>query len=93
MDKTYRADNEGQGTGDTAVAPRTDKSYSAARTVNKLLRLQRARAMVEFRFGLPACQKRLAGGQIVRTRKAIGRNRPCPCGSGLKFKRCCGRGI
>jgi uncharacterized protein len=23
--------------------------------------------------------------------KAIGRNDPCPCGSGLKYKRCCGR--
>ncbi len=21
----------------------------------------------------------------------IGRNEPCPCGSGLKYKRCCGR--
>src|SRR5208283_3638077 len=21
----------------------------------------------------------------------IGRNQPCPCGSGLKFKKCCGR--
>jgi len=21
----------------------------------------------------------------------IGRNRPCPCGSGLKYKRCCGK--
>jgi len=24
------------------------------------------------------------------TRKKIGRNEPCPCGSGKKFKRCCG---
>lgn len=22
----------------------------------------------------------------------VGRNAPCPCGSGLKFKRCCGKG-
>jgi len=29
--------------------------------------------------------------RIVRTKKApkIGRNDPCPCGSGLKYKRCC----
>jgi len=32
-----------------------------------------------------------------RVRKALGkrpgvmRNRPCPCGSGKKYKRCCGR--
>jgi hypothetical protein len=23
---------------------------------------------------------------------AVGRNDPCPCGSGLKYKKCCGRG-
>jgi SEC-C motif-containing protein len=23
--------------------------------------------------------------------RSVGRNDPCPCGSGLKFKRCCGR--
>ena len=28
--------------------------------------------------------------RAVRGRK-IGRNEPCPCGSGLKYKRCCGR--
>ncbi len=27
----------------------------------------------------------------LETRKRVGRNDPCPCGSGLKFKKCCGR--
>lgn len=27
----------------------------------------------------------------VRTGPKIGRNQPCPCGSGKKYKRCCGR--
>jgi preprotein translocase subunit SecA len=35
--------------------------------------------------GLP--QRRAA----ARTGKKVGRNDPCPCGSGLKYKRCCGR--
>jgi len=26
------------------------------------------------------------------TSKKVGRNDPCPCGSGKKFKRCCGAG-
>ena len=26
-------------------------------------------------------------------RQKVGRNEPCPCGSGKKFKRCCGRGV
>ena len=28
--------------------------------------------------------------QVVRGKK-VGRNEPCPCGSGKKYKRCCGR--
>jgi len=28
--------------------------------------------------------------QVVRGGPKIGRNEPCPCGSGLKFKKCCG---
>lgn len=27
----------------------------------------------------------------IRTIKKPGRNEPCPCGSGKKFKKCCGR--
>jgi hypothetical protein len=28
---------------------------------------------------------------ICRTEPKVGRNEPCPCGSGKKYKRCCGR--
>ncbi len=28
---------------------------------------------------------------IVRSEKKVGRNDPCPCGSGRKYKKCCGR--
>jgi hypothetical protein len=27
----------------------------------------------------------------TRKREKVGRNDPCPCGSGIKYKRCCGR--
>ncbi|MBQ1354769.1 MAG: SEC-C domain-containing protein, partial [Ruminococcus sp.] len=27
----------------------------------------------------------------VRKGKKVGRNDPCPCGSGKKYKKCCGR--
>ncbi len=30
-------------------------------------------------------------GQRKRTTKKVGRNDPCPCGSGKKYKNCCGR--
>lgn len=29
---------------------------------------------------------------FVRAQPKVGRNDPCPCGSGNKFKKCCGRG-
>jgi len=32
-----------------------------------------------------------AGGAPTAGAKAPGRNDPCPCGSGRKFKNCCGR--
>ncbi|MEF3304767.1 SEC-C metal-binding domain-containing protein [Paenibacillus sp. GYB003] len=33
------------------------------------------------------------GGNVIdfATRRKVGRNDPCPCGSGKKFKKCCGR--
>ena len=30
-----------------------------------------------------------AQSQTVRSEPKVGRNQPCPCGSGMKFKRCC----
>jgi SEC-C motif-containing protein len=32
-----------------------------------------------------------AGAPPARRAEAPGRNDPCPCGSGMKYKRCCGR--
>lgn len=37
-----------------------------------------------------------AGGPvkpIVREADKVGRNDPCPCGSGKKYKKCCGAGV
>lgn len=28
-----------------------------------------------------------------RIRRVVGRNDPCPCGSGKKYKKCCGRNV
>jgi len=35
-------------------------------------------------------RKNLGGTKTVAARK-VGRNEPCPCGSGKKYKKCCGR--
>ena len=29
--------------------------------------------------------------RTVRKEKKVGRNDPCPCGSGKKYKKCCGK--
>ncbi len=29
--------------------------------------------------------------QVVRDTPKVGRNQPCACGSGKKFKKCCGK--
>ncbi len=42
----------------------------------------------------PALDRQTAerlGGTVRREQPKIGRNDPCPCGSGRKFKKCCGR--
>jgi preprotein translocase subunit SecA len=33
----------------------------------------------------------VAKGPYVRKEAKVGRNDPCPCGSGKKYKHCCGR--
>jgi hypothetical protein len=38
-----------------------------------------------------AAAGRQDGGTGVRSAPKVGRNAPCPCGSGKKYKRCCGR--
>ena len=37
--------------------------------------------------------KRKGLGEEGKKKKKIGRNDPCPCGSGLKYKHCCGKNI
>jgi len=33
----------------------------------------------------------MSSRNLEKKKLSIGRNRPCPCGSGLKFKKCCGK--
>ncbi|HEX5337266.1 MAG TPA: UPF0149 family protein [Gallionella sp.] len=37
--------------------------------------------------------ERMAVGTIQRDQPKVGRNDPCPCGSGKKFKKCCGAAV
>ena len=40
---------------------------------------------------LKALYKEQKESGTIRKEKKIGRNDPCPCGSGKKYKKCCGR--
>ncbi len=67
-------------------------------TVRFLFRIQIARPS-EIAAREKASQKKLSyshGGEganqpVRRAQKKVGRNQPCPCGSGKKYKKCCGR--
>ncbi|MEJ5359318.1 MAG: preprotein translocase subunit SecA [Desulfobacterales bacterium] len=57
-------------------------------TPEKLERVERPRpARLSFSGGGEAAPRR----PVQRSAKKVGRNDPCPCGSGKKFKKCCGR--
>jgi preprotein translocase subunit SecA len=67
-------------------------------TVRFLFRIQVARPD-EIAAREKASQDKLTfshGGEsarepVRRAQKKVGRNQPCPCGSGKKYKKCCGR--
>jgi preprotein translocase subunit SecA len=69
--------------------------------VQKLFRVQLAREQdverMESRQRRHQMVFNRAGGEdapaqpVVRQDKKVGRNDPCPCGSGLKYKKCCGQ--
>lgn len=60
---------------------------------------EEARVVAEAEDGLPAIvqalfdfwQSKRATTTVRRDEPKIGRNDPCPCGSGKKFKQCCGK--
>ena len=62
--------------------------------INKLekKRTEVAKPLIEgFAGGKPQPKgTKKVGNTIVRSEAKVGRNDPCPCGSGLKYKKCCG---
>ncbi len=68
-------------------------------TINILFRIQIEKSEAMEEFTRPKEQELIfSGGEedtkkkpVKRSHKKIGRNAPCPCGSGKKYKKCCGR--
>ncbi len=51
-----------------------------------------ARREQSYSYSAPEKEEKKPGKPVVRKDKKVGRNDPCPCGSGKKFKKCCGAG-
>ncbi|MCR5346426.1 MAG: preprotein translocase subunit SecA [Fretibacterium sp.] len=76
-------------------APRREKRMSESRDFS--LPLRRESFSNEGHGAFPGEAAALPGGgdgkpQPIRKGTKVGRNDPCPCGSGKKYKHCCGKG-
>lgn len=48
-------------------------------------------APAKSRFNLGGVARKPVAAKVAQAPKKVGRNDPCPCGSGKKYKKCCGR--
>lgn len=82
--------------GNLYVAGQSDMGLTKA-LAEELIRVEREQldAMLEREEAVELTKKQLR--EMARTDKRLRanklRNLPCPCGSGKKFKKCCGRGF
>ncbi len=84
-----------------ALPGRTDQVQTTSRTSadnedNRKLQTSRPGSEEEQlsgRGGRPAMPKEQKKAEPVRVEKKIGRNDPCPCGSGKKYKQCHGKSV
>ncbi|HEV3444078.1 MAG TPA: SEC-C metal-binding domain-containing protein [Gemmataceae bacterium] len=72
-------------------------TVEVSRTVSSAGKVLRQKTQVNFGgAGLPLSEMSNLTGMLSEaptkpvTRQKVGRNEPCPCGSGKKFKKCCG---
>lgn len=72
-------------------------TVEVSRTVSSAGKVLRRKSQVNFGgAGLPLSKLSNVAGMLRATpltpvtRQKVGRNEPCPCGSGKKFKKCCG---
>ena len=84
-----------------ALPGRTDQVQTTSRTSadnedNRKLQTSRPGSEEETlsgRGGRPAMPQEQKKAEPVRVEKKIGRNDPCPCGSGKKYKQCHGKSV
>ncbi len=55
--------------------------------------VRRETKVQEYKPGVASPGTQQKGKPVITKKKKIGRNDPCPCGSGKKYKKCCGRNV
>ena len=63
------------------------------RTDMSRLKANKADASTAPASGIPAAPTQAPSNQPVKAEVKVGRNDPCPCGSGKKYKHCHGAGV
>ena len=78
-------------------AKRSATAAEVSRTVSSAGKVLHQKTQVNFGgAGLPLSELSNVAGMLRETptmpvtRQKVGRNEPCPCGSGKKYKKCCG---
>jgi len=83
--------------GEAECAERGDRVYWEHQIVPSVLRIRAFWAARNRRPAGPladgALEFAIPVEQFVRPGPKVGRNDPCPCGSGKKYKKCCGSGV
>ena len=74
-----------------AIRENTAKMILTVRLRKKEEAPQREQVAKETSAGAVSAGDKTVQKQPVHKQKKPGRNDPCPCGSGLKYKKCCGR--
>jgi len=72
------------------IAKRMEKDgvdFKSIRQMKKWMKQHEAELKAEQNGDIPKVET------VVHEGPRIGRNDPCPCGSGKKYKKCCGRGL
>ena len=72
------------------IAKRMEKDgvdFKSIRQMKKWMKQHEAELKAEQASGMPKVET------VVHEGPRIGRNDPCPCGSGKKYKKCCGKDL
>ncbi len=82
---------------EAALQARRQREMQALEAKRRLeierLRLQHEKEVVTGPTRMPDAPQKQQKTQPIVAEKKVGRNDPCPCGSGKKYKNCCGKGL